>query len=72
MLSLLLLYTSAQSFPTKVGVAINYCVFSFIECKLNLNSFTETIVNASLSRKKTYCNLLLMIAKEISRRYHSY
>ena len=52
MLSLLSLHTSAQSFPTKIGVAINYFVFSFIECKLNLNSFTETIVNASLFRKK--------------------
>ena len=41
MLSILSLYTSAVSFPTKVSVAINYYVASFIECKLTLISLTE-------------------------------
>ena len=51
MLSLLSLYTSVPSFLTNIKqlcVSIDYCVLSFIECSLTLNSFTKIIVNASL------------------------
>ena len=51
MLSQLSLYASALSFLTKIEqlcVSIDYCVLSFIECKLTLISFTKAIVNSSL------------------------
>ena len=53
-LTIIIVY-KCKSFLTNIYqlcVSIDYCVFSFIECKLTLISFTKTIVNASLFFQK--------------------
>ena len=55
MLSRFLLYIRALSFLTNTlqsFVCVDYCVLSFIECKLTLISFTKTTVNASVFFRK--------------------